>query len=62
MNIKKDKNLLAEQSINQLPEPIPEYYNPLAQNAKHILKRNIQSPDIFKNDNPRKLKTEGSMY
>jgi hypothetical protein len=39
-----------------------EYYNPLANNSKHFLKRNIQSPDIFKADYNRKLKTEASNY
>jgi hypothetical protein len=31
-----------------MTDTIIEYYNPLANNAKHFLKRNIQSPDIFK--------------
>jgi hypothetical protein len=27
-----------------------EYYNPLANNSKDFLKRNIQSPDIYKSN------------
>lgn len=34
----------------------------MASNAKNFLKRNIQSPDIFRADVGRKMKTEGSMY